>query len=498
MTETKDLNGNYKEGLKGTTLFGGVQIYKIAISIVRSKLLAIFLGPVGVGVLGILTIATDFIYSLTNLGLGTSAVRDISEANKNGDIFRLSYVSTIFKKLVWITGLLGLCICLFFAPILSKISFGNHDYTFTFAILSVILLFRMLSEGQNTLLQGTHNLRMMAKSNVWGNTFGLLVTAPLYYHFGVRGIAPALILTYLTNFLFSWYYSKKVKIEKVTISFKHALINGRRMIKLGGFVALSALFTTLVPYIIQVFIEDRGGLHDVGLYVAGFAIVNTYVGMVFTAMSTEYFPRLSSLSNDNKAFNLAINQQMEIAILLIAPLICCFIIFSRIGILILYSDEFLTIEHMICYAILAIFFKTPSWCCSYAILAKGDGRIFFITEILVLIVKMVLYLGFYIWIGLTGIGIAFIFEYLYYLLQEWLVCKKRYDFLVSNDNIRIYLPHLILCLLCLLTVLFLGTISRYLLGSIFIAMSCVYSLKKLDKHVDICSFIKVKITNLGK
>ena len=136
MSEQSPSNNNFKEGLKGTTLFGGVQIFKIIIAVLRSKILAIFLGPSGVGILGLFSTSTDFIYSLSNLGLGTSAVKDISTANKEGDLHRLSYVSTVFKKLVWITGLLGLSICLFFAPVLSKVSFGNHDYTFTFMVLS--------------------------------------------------------------------------------------------------------------------------------------------------------------------------------------------------------------------------------------------------------------------------------------------------------------------------------------------------------------------------
>ena len=111
---------NYKNTLKGTTLFGGVQIYKILISVLRSKVLAIFLGPAGVGVLGLFSSTIDFIYGLTNLGLSTSAVREISIANKESNQSRLSYVISVFRKLVWLTGLTGLCICLFLSPLWSK------------------------------------------------------------------------------------------------------------------------------------------------------------------------------------------------------------------------------------------------------------------------------------------------------------------------------------------------------------------------------------------
>lgn len=476
---------NYKDTLKGTSLFGGVQIYKIVISVLRSKVLAVFLGPVGVGVLGLLNSTIDFIYGLTNFGLNTSAVREISIANKESNQSRLSYVVSVFKKLVWITGLLGLAVCLLLSPFWSNVSFSNYDYTLAYAILSIAVLSRLLSEGQNTLLQGTHNLRLMAKSNVWGNTFGLLVV-PIYYFWGISGIAPALLLTYVVNLLVSWYYSNKVKIQKISVPLKEALREGRSMVKLGALVALSGLLSTGVSYLIRIYIGKEGGLSDVGLFTAGFAIVNTYVGMVFTAMATEYFPRLSSISKDQKSFNLALNQQMQVCILLIAPLICAFLIFSKVAVIVLYSNEFLGIERMILFAIFAILFKAPSWCCSYAILAKGDFTVFFWTEVASMVVMLALNIILYALLGLDGLGIAYIVLYIYYLIQEWIVCTKRYGISLDKGVIKTYLPHFILCGACLLTVFVCqNMVVRYSLGSLLIGFDLLISYKDLNSKVNI-------------
>lgn len=481
---------NYKNTLKGTTLFGGVQIYKILISVLRSKVLAIFLGPVGVGVLGLFSSTIDFIYGLTNLGLSTSAVREISIANKESNQSRLSYVISVFRKLVWLTGLTGLCICLFLSPLWSKTSFSNYDYTIAYALLSIAVLCRLLSDGQNTLLQGTHNLRLMAKSNVWGNTFGLLAVLPIYYFWGVSGIAPALLLTFVINLLVSWYYSNKVKVTKVMVTFKEAIKEGRTMVKLGALVALSGLLTTGVSYVIRIYIGNKGGLADVGLFTAGFAIVNTYVGMIFTAMATEYFPRLSSISNDPKAFNTALNQQMQICILLIAPLICAFLVFSKIAIIVLYSNEFLGIDKMILFAIFAILFKAPSWCCSYAILAKGDSNLFFWTELASMVVMLFLNITLYSIIGLDGLGVAYILLYLYYLLQEWIVCTKRYGITLDVGVIKTYLPHIIICGACLILV-FISPIQiiRYSIGMLFICIDLWVSYRDLNKKVNLKQWI---------
>ena len=154
MTKDEHDKNSYKESLKATSLFGGVQVYNILIGIIRSKFVAVLLGPVGMGINGLLISATDLIMSLTNLGLGTSAVRDIAEANATKDAGKIALVIRVFRWLVWLTGLLGAVICLLFSPYLSYVTFGNYQYTVAFVILSSSVLFKQLATGQTALLQG--------------------------------------------------------------------------------------------------------------------------------------------------------------------------------------------------------------------------------------------------------------------------------------------------------------------------------------------------------
>lgn len=484
---------NFKASLKGTSLFGGVQVFQILIAIIRSKVLAVFLGPTGVGVLGMLNSSLDVVYSISNLGLATSAIRDISEANQEENRIRLSKISKIFKNIVWGTGIFGCLLCLVLSPYWSVLSFGNHDYTITFALLSVTVFFRLLSEGQNALLQGTQNLRLMAKSNVLGNALGLLSSLPCYYFWGVAGIGPSIFLMYLINLILSWYYSNKIKLEKAAVTIEETFSEGYVMLKLGFFISLSALLTTGTTYIIRIFIGKDGGLEDVGLYTAGFAIINTYVGMIFSAMSKEYFPRLSSVAKDSEAFSVAINQQMQMSIILIAPFISVFMIFCKIGIGILYSNEFLGIDLMLCFAILAILFKAPSWCCSYAIIAKRDSKVFFWGEFVSLCVMLVANLTLYYFLGLVGLGVAYIIIYIYYMIQEWAICKKRYRVKISSDVIKIYIPHFLLCLSCFIISLSFSDIYRYLVGIIPIFFSFLLSFKQLNEKINIIGILKSKL-----
>lgn len=493
MTNDEHDKNSYKESLKATSLFGGVQVYNILIGIIRSKFVAVLLGPLGMGINGLLISATDLIMSLTNLGLGTSAVRDIAEANATQDAGKIALVIRVFRRLVWLTGLLGAVICLLFSPYLSYVTFGNYEYTIAFVILSSSVLFKQLATGQTALLQGMRKYADMAKANVTGNTIGLFLTVPLYYLWGLDAIVPVLVITSVISFLLSYYYSNKVKIEKVEITSRSIKKEGRGMLKMGFFISLQGLLSVGASYLVRIFISNKGGLDDVGLFTAGFAIINTYVGLIFTAMGTDYYPRLSAVNSGSEEFNKTINQQAEISLLLLAPIIAGFIIFIKPVVTILYSSKFLPVEGLIYWAILGIFFKAASWTIAYSFLAKGDTTAFFWSELAAIIYTTTFNILGYMYWGLTGLGISFLIGYVVYLMQVWIIAGKRYHIFFQKEIYKVFGIQFLFSALCIVLVLLAPMTVRYILGSLFIVFSFYYSYQELNKRIDISGLIKKKI-----
>lgn len=493
MTKNEDDKNSYKESLKATSLFGGVQVYNILIGIIRSKFVAVLLGPVGMGINGLLISATDLIISLTNLGLGTSAVRDIAEANATQDAGRIALVIRVFRRLVWLTGLLGAVICLLSSPYLSYVTFGNYKYTIAFVILSSSVLFKQLATGQTALLQGMRKYADMAKANVTGNTAGLFFTIPLYYLWGLDAIVPVLVITSVISFILSYYYSNRVKIEKVEITSRSIKKEGKGMLKMGFFISLQGLLSVGASYLVRIFISNKGGLDDVGLFTAGFAIINTYVGLIFTAMGTDYYPRLSAVNSGSEEFNKTINQQAEISLLLLAPIIAGFIIFIKPVVTILYSSKFLPVEGLIYWAILGIFFKAASWTIAYSFLAKGDTTAFFWSELAAIIYTTTFNILGYMYWGLTGLGISFLIGYIVYLMQVWIIAGKRYHIFFQKEIYKVFGIQFSFSALCIVLVLLAPMTIRYILGSLFIVFSFYYSYQELNKRIDISGLIKKKI-----
>ncbi len=487
---------SYRQIFNATSLFGGVQVFNIVISIVRSKIIAVLLGPAGMGIAGLFTSTTSLVGGITNFGLGTSAVRDVAAANESGDARRVSKLVAVFRRLVWITGTLGAVVTLVLSPWLSQLTFGSKEYTLAFRWLSVTLLFSQLASGQNVLLQGMRRLKLLARANMAGSLVGLLISVPVYYFWRIDGIVPAIIITSIASLIIAWYFASKIKVDKAIVSSNEVIEEGKGMLKMGFMLSLSGLIATAASYIVRVYISNTGGVADVGLYSAGFAIISTYVGLVFTAMSTDYYPRLSGVAHDNREAAKLINQQAEVAVLILAPILTVFLIFINFVVILLYSTKFTPVNGMIHWAALGMYFKAASWSIAFILLAKGASNLFFWNELIANIYILAFNILGYRIFGLNGLGVSFMVGYLVYLVQVFLLSRHKYQFVFDKEFTRIFSFQFFIGLLCFMIIKFVPVPWAYIAGVPVIAISAWYSFRELDRRMELRAIFIKKINEI--
>lgn len=474
----------YKSIFKATTLFGGVQVWNMLIGIIRSKLTAMLLGPFGMGVSGLYTSSVEMINSCTNFGLSSSGVKYIASAQGEGGILKSSRVVAVFHRLMFLTGMLGLLAVVVLSPYLSKSAFGNNDFILPFVFLSIMLLFQQMSAGYLAELQGSRQLKSLAKASLIGSLLSLVTTVPLYYFFGVSGIVPVLILASLSTLTLNWFFARKIKKEKVRVPFKDVLKEGKEMIVMGVAMTLTGILGTIVAYVIRIFISRNGGAEEVGLYTAGMTILNTYVGMVFTAMSTDYFPRLSLTSQDNKKSISIVNQQAEISLVILGMVLPLFIAVSPFFIVILYSNSFLPINDFLKWGSVGVIMKALSWAISFLFIAKGDLKLFVTNEVVAKVFSLCSSLiGYQIW-GIEGLGIAYVVSYSVYLLWVYSVSRKKYGLRLSSSLIKVLLLTGIFTVSVFLVNYFSKeSVLTYIISAVIVALSLIIMLKELNRRV---------------
>ena len=415
----------YRRIVKTTGLLGGVQVLSILCSIVRNKCIALWLGPAGVGVIGLYNATIEMLSALTGLGLRQSAVRNISQA-RTRDEASLARMAKVLRRWSWLAGLLGAVVMLSTAPLLSRFTFGDEAHVWGYVWLSCALLFSALTAGDQAILQGTQRLRQLSKAGVMGNLVALLVSLPLYYFFRFEGIVPSLVLSSGVTFFFVWIYSRKTVVRKVEISWRETCKEGRVMVVLGVYMTVSGFLTTLFNYLFVGFIQRTAGAADLGYYQAGYAIVTRYVGLVLAAMATEYYPRLAAVSDDHATLGRQISRQIEVALLLLVPIVSLFLVFQEWVVRLLYTAEFLCMETFFSWAMVGVLFKSISWAMGFVLLAKGDGKLYLVTELASDFSGLLLNLGCYSLWGLEGAGVAYLLNFFIYGVMMWVVCRRHY------------------------------------------------------------------------
>jgi O-antigen/teichoic acid export membrane protein len=484
---------SYAQIVKTTSLFGGVQFLGIIISVVRTKLIAVFIGPAGMGVISLLNSAINIISSVSGLGIETSAVKHVSGKYKNDDFKTVSNTVSIVRKLVLVTGVLGALLAIFLSSWLSTLTFGNTNYTWAFVFISSTVLFKQVASGELVVLQSLRRMRLLAKANFYGNLMGLLVSIPVYYYYRIDAIIPTIIIISLSALAFAFYFSRKIEIPKSELTTKELLIEGKDIIKLGILLTISGVLTLLSSYLIQIYVGKMGGIEEVGFYTAGFTLLNSYVGIIFTVMSTDYFPRLSSISDDNTKVRRSVIQQSFISILIITPIIILFLTCIPLIVRIIYTPAFISIIPMVCFGILAMLFRAVSWSMGFILIAKGDSKVFILTAVVFNILSLFLNIAGYYFYGLEGLGFSFFVYYVIHFFALKVITKKRYDFYFEKDFYLLYLVCIGMCSVTFMIRYVPNAIVKYSLMSLMVLLSIGYVSYHLNKKMELKSFFNTLI-----
>ncbi len=430
-----DKQGNISRmAMKAMGLFGGVQVMGIICSILRTKLVAMWIGPVGIGLFGLFNNALEMLSTGTNLGIRSSSVRDISQALERRDPGMVSRMITVVRKWSLWLGLAGALFTLAMAPALSQITFGDTAHIWGFVALSIAVLLQALTNGEYAVLQGTARLKRLASVTLWGTIVGLAVSIPLFYLLRERSILPSIIAYATAMAAFAWIFRNR-EYPAATVSRRDTLDMGKGFVKLGIYMTLGNFASILASYAFNAWLNVNASTEAVGFYQAGYTLINKYTGLILTALGMEYYPRLAKVADSRLRLRAFVSQEINVAIAVMAPVVALFILLRELVVWILYTPEFNVILTFVSWGMIGTIFRTLSWCLAFTILAKGDGKTYLWTEVASAVINLALNIVFYRWWGLTGLGIAFLVSYVLYTIIVAVVYFKVYRLRISHASL---------------------------------------------------------------
>lgn len=493
MKTADEEKSDYNHVIKYTGLFGGVQGITLMASIIRNKLVAVLLGPAGVGLISLYNTVITLLNNATNLGISFSAVRNVSEISQEKDPEALSRYVNVVRSWSLLTAFIGMFACVVLSSSLSYWTFGNYEYTWAFILLAPVVGLMALSGGELAVLKGIRRLRQVAAISVLGALSTLFLSIPLYYFLGIKGIIPSLLSVALVTTGLTFRYSFRSFPFRIPQHFRKDLTSGISMIKLGVAFIMAGVLGSGVEYIVRTFILKTSTMDMVGLYNAGYAVTVTYAGMIFVAMDTDYFPRLSAVNKNRVQLNKLVNQQIEIAVLLIAPLMVTFLIFLPFILPLLYSAKFLPVIGMAECATLGMFFKAVTLPMAYISLAKGDSFVYFVLELIYDVCFVALILFCFEEFGLSGAGTAVTLAMLCDLLIVYGCARFRYHFHLSASVFKIFGIQIIWGIVAFILTFMERNWVYWISGLVCLGISTGISVYLLNKKTTLLTVLRNKI-----
>ncbi len=479
-----------KKILQSISVFGGLQLFLILVNLLKVKALATFVGVSGVGQFSIYNNILNLIVQFAFLGLNFSAIRSISLSFEKGNRIELTKTFSIFKYWSYICAVFGFLISFIASKYISLLSFDSPNKTYIIMLLSIGVFFTILYNSNISFLQGIRELKSMAKSSFFSGFVGLIFSIPLFYYYEQKGIVISIIISAFLSFIFSYFFVKKTGFRTVKLKLIEVYEGGSDMVKLGLVMMVSSFIGTVVVYLINIFIVKQGSIEDLGLFSAGNGITNQYVGLIFAAMAADYFPKLSSISTNRKKVNNLVNNQGEILILIICPILIILMSFSSVIIKILLSIKFISITNFIAIMSIAMLFKAAAFPIGYISFAKGDRRMFFIFEGIInsLLILLGHIFGYYFG-GVTGIACGVLLLYIIYFFAVTILTSIRYKFALGMEYKKILIVSSFFLAIGILNYFLVANFIRYIIAIILLFISTSFSWVKMNEKIPINSYL---------
>ena len=473
----------YAQILKSSALVGGSSMVNIAIGIVRTKAMAVLLGPAGVGLAGLYTSIVELAVSIGGLGVNSSGVRQIAEAVASNNEDRVAETTVVLRRTSVVLGILGAALLVGFSREISSLTFGSNAHAFAISLLSLAVLFRLISAGQGALIQGMRRIADLAKMGVLGASFGTIVGIVVVYFFREKGVAPSLVAVAALTIVPSWWYSRKIRTHTPRMTTSQIAREAAPLLQLGFAFMSSGLMTLGVAYAVRIILLRKVGFEATGLYQSAWTLGGLYVAFILQAMGADFYPRLTARAQDNEACNRLVNEQAHVGLLMAGPGVIATLTFAPLVIEVFYSAKFGPAVDVLRWVCLGTMLQVITWPMGFIIVAKGKQKIFFLCEAAWAISSLVL-----AWVcvrrfGLNGAGIAFFGSYVFHGFLIYPVVRRMSSFRWSEESTRTGLLFLGLMATVFAAFHLLSFTLAVALGSAVVLISSAISVLALIKLV---------------
>ena len=409
---------------KATSLNSASVLLKIGSGLITSKLLAEFIGPVGMALTGNLRNFLTSVETVSTLGFQNGIVKYIV-AHKNDENELRQIMATVFFSLIAVIVVLSILLFGFSEFLNDKVFGTQYQYASIFRILAFALPWYAITIFLVSAINGLGKFRTVIRINIYGNIIGVAFSTLLIWKLHTFGALLSLIIPPSLLFFVTFYYiNKEIRFVNMLAlrSFDMKVIRNLSAYSLMTLVA--SLFGPLVFLAIRNNIIATLGIEQAGFWEAINRLSTYYLMFISTILSIYFFPKLAFSTTHKATRNVFRSYYTGILPLFIIGLTILY--FLRFFIVkSLFTPAFLPMAGLFFWQLLGDVFKAASIVLGYQFFAKKLTTAFIATELLSLSLMYGFSHYFISVYGIKGVVMAHALTYFIYLLVLGFYFRKK-------------------------------------------------------------------------
>lgn len=410
--------------LRITSWTGIATSIKVASQFVIAKILAIFIGPPGLAIMGQLTNVMNIFQTIASGGITVGVTKYVAEYS--GDKEKQESIIANSFKVIFYCSLICTAALILSYQYIGSLVFRTGDYNFVILALGFSLILLSFNNLFIAIINGLKEFRKYVVINIVTSIVNLLLTLIFVKLWGIPGalltfiLSPALI--FFVSF-FSVYRNAWLNMNFIFMKFDYTVLK-----KLSGFslmVLNNAIVGSLAQIVIRSIITSKISLDMAGIWDGMNRLSAAYLLLLTTSIQVYYLPTLSSILSPRLLWKEIIKTEK-----IILPLV--FIMFTFIflfrGIItdILFTKEFYAMKELYALQLLGDLVKVAAWIISYTMYAKAMTKQLIITDNIFTLT----FIGFiYFFIdkfGIKAVYYGYILNNLIYLIVIYFFLKQYF------------------------------------------------------------------------
>ncbi|KPJ61633.1 MAG: hypothetical protein AMJ46_00615 [Latescibacteria bacterium DG_63] len=443
-----------KKLVTSTALVGTASLFGVLVALIRTKLLAEFVGTAGLGLLAQIGNFLNVMSALASLGIGVGMAKYVAEFSSERDYQSLARLKRSGIVPTWIASIVAVLLAWGFSRRIAELLFGRPELAWAVIVSVLAVPVLVQTSFHLAILQGLKRMRHYATSNAIGAAAGLVILVPLVYFFKWNGAVFHLVAAGTLGFLVIKVISRRLVVEYFKTAYAHTDNTLLKELLAYGVssLAVGALYWVNLLAIRSVIVH-RLGADANGLYQVAVGISFQYLMLILGSISTYCFPRLSELK-ESGSIREELRGSLRLTILLVTGCASMLLLLRHWLVPLLFAAEFQQAERLLPVQFIADFLKATAWMLGIWLLPQGRLRVWVGLDVImnsVLIGAFLFLLSRMVHLNslaLMAAPIAHCFAYLIHCCLNYSYARRSIGFSFGGPLRRLLITSLALIIVC--------------------------------------------------